>query len=80
MPRIKALRHEYLNKDLSSYISGELWKQDITQGEAAKEIGISQQTLSYRLKHNCLTTKDLIVLFKIIQPEEDTIVRLLKAY
>lgn len=78
MPRVQALKHEYLIKDLSSYISGALWKADITQGEAAKEIGISQQTLSYRLKNNCLTTRDLIILFKLLDTDPETIVRLLK--
>ena len=51
--------------------------QGMSQTELAKEMGISQQLLSYRLKHKLISFEDFVTIVKTFQPEDDDLLRLL---
>ena len=77
MPRVFLSEQDKLNNRLTSWIYGEMKNQGITQTELAKERGISQQLLSYRLKNKLISFEDLIFFIKTFHPEDDDLLRLL---
>lgn len=69
--RIKALRTEYVLKDLSSYILGAMRTQKINQSEMAEELSMTQGNFSQKLKNKTLTARELIIIFnKLGTPAE----------
>lgn len=77
MPKIFLSETDKLNNRLTSWIYGEMKNQGMSQSELAKEMGISQQLLSYRLKHKLISFEDFVTIVKTFQPEDDDLLRLL---
>jgi transcriptional regulator with XRE-family HTH domain len=77
MPKVYLSEQDKLNNRLTSWIYGEMKNQGMSQTELAKERGISQQLLSYRLKNKLISFEDLIFFIKTFQPEDDDLLRLL---
>lgn len=77
MPRITAKNKEYKISDLSKYISGEMWAQDITQKEMAYHLGITQQGFGYKLSHNNFSYGDLLTIFDVLGTSEEKKVELM---
>ena len=77
MPKVYLSEQDKLNNRLTSWIYGEMKTQGMSQTELAKEMGISQQLLSYRLKHKLISFEDFVTIVKTFQPEDDDLLRLL---
>ena len=77
MPKIYLSEQDKLNNRLTSWIYGEMKNQGMSQTELAKERGISQQLLSYRLKNKLISFEDLIFFIKTFQPEDADLLHLL---
>ena len=79
MPRVKELKPDYMAKDLGSNIVGLMFRKGIKQTELARELGITQGGLHYKLFNNSFTYKDLLIIFRQLELTDDEIVRLMKA-
>lgn len=77
MPRINAKKKQYKISDLTKYIIAEMYAQDISQQEMAQHLGITQSTLSYRLKNNAFSYGDLLTIFNVLGTDADTKVKLM---
>lgn len=77
MPRVYLSEEERLSAKLSSWIYGEMKIQGISQAQLARELGMSQQNISWKLKHRSFSFTDFANLVKALKPEPDEIMRLL---
>lgn len=64
--------------DLGAWITGQLYKNHATQQELAKELKITQQGLSYKLKTNSFSYGDMLTIFEFLKTEEEQIIQLMK--
>lgn len=78
MPRIKAKKKDYKISDLSLYIVGKMYQEDITQEEMAIRLGITQPTFCYKLKQNSFSYGDLLTIFETLGTEDEKILQLMK--
>ena len=77
MPRIFLTKQQKLNKDLCAYIYGQMKVRRITQKEISGAIGITQPALNYKLRNGNFTFQDLSVIFGILQPDGETLKKLM---
>ena len=78
MPRISELKPEYMAKDIGSNIVGLMFRKKVSQTRLAKELGLTQGGLHYKLMNNAFTYKDLIIIFHQLELTDEEIVRLMK--
>ena len=78
MPRVAALKPQYMAKDIGSNIVGLMFRKKVSQTKLASELGITQGGLHYKLMNNAFTYKDLIIIFHQLDLSDDEIVRLMK--
>lgn len=86
MPRIKAYKKKYKLADLQMWIKMQMCAQGLKQGQVAKELGITQQALSKRLKppenereakkKDPFSFGDLLILFDMFDASEEDRLRL----
>lgn len=72
MPRVTIKKKQYKISDLSKYIVGEMFAQDISQAKMATSLGITQQGFSYKLKHNNFSYGDLLTIFEVLKTPDET--------
>ena len=77
MPKVYLTKQEKLNKDLSAWIYGQAKVRKVTQKQLADAIGIKQPSLNYKLRHGNFTFQDLTAVFSILEPDNDTLARLM---
>lgn len=63
--------------ELSAWIYGQMKVRNISQERMADAIGIKQPSLNYKLKHGTFSFDDLTIIFGIIKPDEQTLMRLM---
>ena len=68
---------ERLCEKLSKWVYSEMKVRRMTQKDLAREMGISQQALSMKLKLNRFIYDDFLAFVKIFQPSQDTLVWLI---
>lgn len=78
MPRIKELKPQYMENDLGGRIVGLMYRQGIKQEEIARELNISQPAMSYKLRNNSFSYKDLVQIFSILDLPDSEIIGLMK--
>lgn len=78
MPRVKALKTEYMANDLGAYIKGVMWRQQVKQQDIAEALGVTQQAVDYKLRNNSFSYKDLLIVFRELQLPDGEILRLMK--
>lgn len=79
MPRVSINKKKYMIADLPGWIAGRMYKKKIKQSELAKEIGITQQAFSARLKNNdSFSYGDLLTLFKELDATDEEILKLMR--
>ena len=66
MPRIRQYYDRYARKDLGRHIGGRIKDNGKTQGDLAKELGVSQQTVSRWVNTGNVTIEQLQKITKII--------------
>ena len=76
MPRVFITRQEKLNKELSAWIYGQMMISSSTQGSVAKELGLTQQGLSKKLRRKSFSFEDFCFFIEKFQPDTDTLLRL----
>lgn len=78
MPRVHLNRKTYKVKDISGWIVGRMYSMNIHQKQMSEELGISQQAFSKKLKNSNFTYSDLLTIIKVLNPEDEEIVKLLR--
>jgi len=78
MPRIRELRPQYMASDIGSRIVGLMFKNKVSQTALARELGITQGGLHYKLMNNAFTYKDLIIIFNVAKATDEEILELMK--
>ena len=80
MPRVTINKKKYMIADLPGWIAGRMHKLKIKQVNMAKELGITQATLSIRLNNDSdtFTYGDLITLFKELEATDEEILKLMR--
>ena len=77
MPKTYLTKQEKLNNDLAAWIYGTMRVKRISQSKMAEQMGIKQPSLNYKLRHGNFTFQDLAVVFDILQPDAETLQRLM---
>ena len=77
MPRTYLTKQEKLNNDLAAWIYGTMRVKRISQSAMAEQMGIKQPSLNYKLRHGNFTFQYLAVVFDILQPDAETLQRLM---
>lgn len=80
MPRIKQCKSDYLVNDFPHWIEDSLREKEMKQKELAFLLGISQQTLSYKMRNYTFTFEDFIKIVEIFKPDEKQVIRLVKSW
>lgn len=75
MPRIKQNYDIYFRKDLGRHIGGRIKDSGKTQGDIAKELGVSQQTVSRWVNTGNLTIEQLQKITKIVPLDASVILK-----
>lgn len=78
MPRVEALKPQYMMNDIGSNIVALMHKHKVKKCELADELGISPSGMTYKLDNNAFTYKDLIIIFRQLELTDEEIVRLMK--
>lgn len=77
MPKVYLSENDRLSERLASWVYGEMKCRGISQVEMAKEMQISQQALSMKLKIHSFTFADLLTFIRVLEPDERELDRLL---
>jgi transcriptional regulator with XRE-family HTH domain len=75
MPRIRQCFDRYARKDLGRHIGGRIKDSGKTQGDIAKELGVSQQTVSRWVNTGNLTIEQLQKITKIVPLDTNVILK-----
>lgn len=77
MPKVYVSENERLSARLASWVYGELKIKGLSHRAMAKEMGISQQALSQKLKSQSFSYTDFITFIRVLDPDDKEIHRLL---
>lgn len=77
MPKVYLSENEKLCAGLASWVYGELKCRGISHREMAREMGISQQALSQKLKAKSFSFTDFLAFIRVLEPDERELHRLL---
>ncbi len=80
MPRIQAYKKDYMVRDFAHFVKDKSREMNLTQAEVAKELGISQQKLSYKINHDTFTYADFLAIVEIFKPSDNELMRLVKSW
>ena len=78
MPRVHIKKKDYMKSDFSASIVGKLYKENLVQSDLAREMNITQQALSRKIRAKSFSMDDLMVIFKVLNYSDEEIVRYLK--
>jgi predicted XRE-type DNA-binding protein len=76
MPKTYLTKQDQLNSRLARWVYGELKVRQMSQAQLAREMQISQQALSMKLRIARFTFDDLCTFIRVFEPSEDEIERL----
>lgn len=77
MPRVYLSEEERLCEKLSRWIYGELKTRRMSQQQLAREMNMSQQLLSYKLKNRSFTFGDFTKAIKALNPDVGDVMNLI---
>ena len=63
MPRIEALKPNYMANDIGVIIAGHMKQKKISPKAMGETLGISRQAMNYKLNNNVFSYKDIIIIF-----------------
>ena len=77
MPRVYLSEADRIKDRFIRWLVGEMKIQKVSQTAIAKEIGLSQQMFSYKLKHRTFDYCEFIQIIRFLKPEQDEILHLI---
>lgn len=78
MPRVAIKKKDYKLADLTEYIAGKMYANEIVQSDIARELNISQPAFSKRLKKGLFSYEELLTIFKFFKSTDEEILKLMK--
>lgn len=78
MPRIAIKRKDYMVKDLSKWIVGQMFVNNISQRVLAEKLSITQQAFSKKLKEGKFTYKDFLTIIEFFKPDDQELLKLVR--
>lgn len=69
MPKVYLNEKEKLSDRLASWVYGQMKNSRVTQGQLAKELDITQQALSYKLRNRSFSYSDFITIVAVFKPD-----------
>lgn len=78
MPRVAIKKVEYMVKDLSNYIRGEMKSQKVTQKEMGTLTHLSQQSFGKHLAKCDFTAYQLIKIFRRLDTPDELVLKYMK--
>jgi predicted XRE-type DNA-binding protein len=83
MPRVAIKRNEYKIKDNKAYlkerIKGRMKTMDITQGDIANELHVSQGSVSLKINNSNFTYTELMTVCRMLEFDDEDILKFMKA-
>lgn len=74
MPRIKELKSNYIGKTIKKW----LIDADMNQSDLAYCMGISKQKLSYMIRNNAITYKDMLDIIEACKVPDEEILKAMR--
>lgn len=78
MPRVSIKKKEYKVSDLSKWIVGKMYSENVRQNEMANLLGISQPYFSMKLKESKFSYGDLLSILQKLKATDEEILKLMK--
>ncbi len=78
MPRVTLNKKKYLQTDLREWMLGRMNTLKKNQNYMGEKLGITQQAFSRRLREGNFDNIQLYVIFKELEAEDSTILRLMR--
>lgn len=78
MPRIIQNRKKYKTNDIGAWVRGQLYKEGKSFAELGEALDMSEQAVSYKLKHNSFSYADLLTVFEFLGSSDDEILYLMR--
>ena len=78
MPRVALNRKQYKTNDIGAWVRGQLYKEGKSFAELGEALDMSEQAVSYKLKHNSFRYADLLTVFEFLGSSDDEILYLMK--
>ena len=78
MPRVPLNRKKYLQADLREWMTGRMDRLGKNQEYMGKKLGITQQAFGKRLREGHFDNLQLYVIFRELEAEDGTILKLMK--
>lgn len=78
MPRVMIREKDYMVHDFGRWFLAELRRKGLTQNDAAKWLGVTQQCISRKVKEGSFSIRDLITIFEKLGTNREEIGCLLK--
>ena len=69
MPKVYLTEKDRVNNRLATWVYGQMKLQGITQKQLARELDITQQALSHKLKTHQFTYADFVTIVGVLAPE-----------
>ena len=78
MPRVYLNDNDRMSARLAKWVYGELKARRMSQGTLAKEMDISQQALSLKLRKRQFSYTDFLTLVRVFEPSADELAWLVR--
>ena len=78
MPKVTLDKTKKTESLIRAYVLGTMRANDISQSDMASELGITQQAFSHKIKNGKLTVEDLLRIFERLQPDDSTLLKLMR--
>lgn len=78
MPKGYLKSKEYKLNDFGRWVTVTLKEKRMSQAELARRMDVPKQTLNTRLANNALSLEDVYGIFKVLQPDDKQILKLMK--
>lgn len=80
MPRVELLKKNYIEPKISELLGGLLFGSKVTQKDIAKELNISQPAVNKKLHTGNLSAKELVIILKMTNADEEIWERIKRIY
>lgn len=80
MPRIQALKKDYMVRDFAHFVKDHIRDEGMKQEDLADILGISQQKLSYKICHNTFSYAEFLAIVEVFKPNDNELMRLVKSW
>lgn len=77
MPKVYLTKQEKLNEEFYKWLIGSMKYRKLRQRDIAKKLGITQQAFSQKVGKLSFSYPDIVSLFEILEPDADTVMRLM---